>query len=67
MDELVIRIICITIYLNVISVSFLALIKDIPWQKCMWIFVLLEYVGMNVYLYNIVGFQCIASCSTEYV
>ena len=30
-------------------------------------YVLLESVGMNVYLYNIVGFQCIASCSTEYV
>ena len=27
----------------------------------------LESVGMNVYLYNIVGFQCIANCYTEYV
>ena len=27
--------------------------------------VLLEFVGMLVYLYNIVGFQCIASCYTE--
>ena len=30
-------------------------------------YVLLEFVGMNVYLYNIIDFQCIASCYTEYV
>ena len=73
MDELAIRTTHIYIYMKNTIEFDLHQFSSIIDQRhrltktCTWIFVLLESVGMNVYLYNNVGFECIASCSIEYV